>query len=35
MASVDVISSIEAVIGYTNYKKMRKMVFFMNTPTGV
>ena len=35
MASVDVISSIQAVIGYIFCKKMLKMVFFMNTPTGV
>ena len=34
MASVDVISSIQAVIGYIFCKKMRKMVSFVNTPTG-
>jgi len=35
MAIGDVISLIKAVIGYMHCKKMRRMVFFMNTPTGV
>ena len=35
MASADVMSSIKAVIGYMHCKKMRGMVFFMNTATGV
>ena len=34
MAIGDVISLIKAVIGYIHCKKMRRMVFFMNTPTG-
>ena len=35
MASGDVISSIKAVIGYMHCKKMRRMVFFMNTATAI